>query len=152
MCGGARIYLPAHARHGDETAALGDERVRRGGAQHPKVPAEQQQLTGTTLELPASALPAPGQVIEVQKPGGAHPDLLVLNGPGGYRVVTAHCTHKGCIVDWSAEANEWRCPCHGSRFAPDGQVVGGPARAPLVSPPAHEESGKLVVDLSGLPA
>jgi Rieske Fe-S protein len=132
--------------------ALGDCALIRGGAQHPTVPGEQQQLAGTTLRLPAAALPAPGKVVEVQKPGGAHPDLLVMHGPEGYRVVTAHCTHRGCIVDWNAQANEWKCPCHGSRYAPDGKVLEGPARAPLVSPPAREENGDLVIELGGLPA
>jgi Rieske Fe-S protein len=41
------------------------------------------------------------------------------------------CTHLGCVVPWSAAANKFQCPCHGSQYAPDGHVVRGPAPLPL---------------------
>ena len=41
------------------------------------------------------------------------------------------CTHVRCVVQFDADAREWACPCHGSRFAVDGSVVRGPARRPL---------------------
>merc|ERR1719199_162838 len=49
--------------------------------------------------------------------------------------INAVCTHLGCVVPWNKAANKYMCPCHGSQYAPTGQVVRGPA--PLSLALAH---------------
>ena len=50
---------------------------------------------------------------------------------GTVHAVSATCTHFGCLVRWNAEEQTWDCGCHGSRFAPDGEVLEAPATRPL---------------------
>jgi glycine/D-amino acid oxidase-like deaminating enzyme/nitrite reductase/ring-hydroxylating ferredoxin subunit len=46
---------------------------------------------------------------------------------GRLLAVSATCTHLWCRLAWNAAERSWDCPCHGSRFAPDGKVIEGPA-------------------------
>ncbi|MGB3438305.1 MAG: FAD-dependent oxidoreductase [Actinophytocola sp.] len=50
---------------------------------------------------------------------------------GALHAVRAHCTHLGCLVAFNNAERTWDCPCHGSRFDVDGQVIQGPAVHPL---------------------
>jgi glycine/D-amino acid oxidase-like deaminating enzyme/nitrite reductase/ring-hydroxylating ferredoxin subunit len=50
---------------------------------------------------------------------------------GEVRELCAICPHLGAIVTWNDLEHSWDCPAHGSRFAPDGAVLEGPARRPM---------------------
>ena len=50
---------------------------------------------------------------------------------GVIHAVSPICTHLRCVVAFDGAAEEWVCPCHGSRFALDGALLRGPARTPL---------------------
>lgn len=52
---------------------------------------------------------------------------------GRLQAVAGKCSHMGCEIKWNGAETSWDCDCHGSRFAPDGRVLEGPALAPLQS-------------------
>ena len=73
----------------------------------------------------------------------------IIGGPGGVYALSAVCTHLGCITRFRSDENVIACPCHGSRFDLEGNVVHGPAPRPLPWLEVRSEPpGSLVVDTS----
>lgn len=56
------------------------------------------------------------------------------------------CPHLGCYYNWNSASGRFECPCHGSVYAPDGTVLGGPAPRRLDTLPTKIENGKLYVE------
>lgn len=40
---------------------------------------------------------------------------------------TPRCPHLGCALKYNPEEHSWDCPCHGSRFAENGELINNPA-------------------------
>ena len=64
---------------------------------------------------------------------------------GEVKVLSAICPHLGCSVSWQKGQNEFVCPCHGGRFAPDGQHLSGPPPRGMDPLPNKVENGNLLV-------
>lgn len=57
-------------------------------------------------------------------------------------IVDITCTHLGCELKWNSIEKSWDCPCHGSRFSIDGNILEGPATIPL----NHYGQGKNIIN------
>ena len=59
------------------------------------------------------------------------------------------CTHQGCsLAEGELDGTTVTCPCHGSEFdVTTGEVLRGPARAPVRSYPVRIEDGLLQVEV-----
>ncbi|MDQ8733411.1 FAD-dependent oxidoreductase [Paenibacillus sp. LHD-38] len=76
---------------------------------------------------PEDLAPDEGSVVKLHgKRAGAYKDEA-----GKLFLVDTTCTHMGCEVEWNNGDRTWDCPCHGSRFAINGDVIEGPAEEPL---------------------
>jgi Rieske Fe-S protein len=73
---------------------------------------------------------APPEGHGVVRPGLRGP-VAVSCVDGQVRSVSAVCPHLGGIVQWNDGERSWDCPLHGSRFAPDGTRLEGPAGSGL---------------------
>jgi glycine/D-amino acid oxidase-like deaminating enzyme/nitrite reductase/ring-hydroxylating ferredoxin subunit len=84
-------------------------------------------LTGGDVADVSAIPPGSGAIIR----RGAKKLAVYRDEVGLLHASAAVCTHAGCVVRWNKLERSWDCPCHGSRFEPDGEVLSGPARAPL---------------------
>jgi len=75
--------------------------------------------------LSESAMPEPGEATIVRADG--HPYGVYRDDAGRVHAVSAVCPHMKCVVRWNDAERTWDCPCHGSRFDHDGEVLSGPA-------------------------
>lgn len=87
------------------------------------------------LRLPMPrVLPEAGSRFRIGRPEEFEPgtelvfkdrNVLIRRTERGVAAVSLVCTHLGCIATRSEDG--FHCPCHGSKFDAEGDVVGGPA-------------------------
>jgi cytochrome b6-f complex iron-sulfur subunit len=91
-------------------------------------PAAAANQFGGVFELgPLTDLPAVGE------PPLNHAEgrFYLVRTEEGLLAVHKVCTHLDCLLGWDEQNGRYLCPCHGSQFAPDGQVLSGPAERSL---------------------
>lgn len=80
-------------------------------------------------QLPVLADLAPGEGRLVKYEGDSI--AIYKDEQGSIHAVDPVCPHAKCVVDWNSAEKSWDCPCHGSRFSFEGEVLTGPARKAL---------------------
>lgn len=79
----------------------------------------------------------------------SHPGIrvFVVRTVRGFFALSSVCTHLGCIARWMEQEKTILCPCHGSRFGTNGDVLSGPAPEPLRHLAISlRQDGELMVD------
>ncbi len=59
--------------------------------------------------------------------------VILRTGDAAFVAVSAKCTHKGGPIKYDADAKQFFCPWHDSKYKTDGSNAGGPASQPLAS-------------------
>lgn len=73
--------------------------------------------------------------------------VWVVTREEGIYAFEAKCTHLGCTPRWEAASLKFKCPCHGSNFDINGDVVAGPAPKPLYRLSVTlAQDGQMIID------
>lgn len=84
-------------------------------------------VTGGEVDSPQEIAAGDGAIVR----DGTRKLAVFRDQQGALHAVSAKCTHLGCVVHWNSAERSWDCPCHGSRFDVDGEVLHGPAATAL---------------------
>jgi Rieske Fe-S protein len=82
-------------------------------------------VTGKLTAVPneIDLRPGEGKVVDINNEKvGVYKDT-----DGNLHTVDITCRHMGCELKWNSAEKSWDCPCHGSRFTYDGDIIEGPA-------------------------
>lgn len=80
-------------------------------------------LTGGDVKSVDQIPPGHGAVVRV----GLTKHAVYRDKGGKVVELSAVCPHMGGLVRWNPGEQTWDCPCHGSRFTCNGEVMHGPA-------------------------
>jgi len=71
--------------------------------------------------------------------------VFVVASSEGMAVLSAVCSHLGCLVNYRKETREFVCPCHGGKYDLSGGNIEGPPPAPLTKYPVEVKNGMVMV-------
>ncbi len=95
--------------------------------------------------------PADGYPLGSVTPVEAGRFYLVRLDDSGFMAIYRRCTHLGCAVPYDPGEGKFVCPCHGSAFTQDGEVLNQPAPRPLdLFTLSINAEGEILID-TGLP-
>ena len=75
---------------------------------------------------------------------------FVVKNQGKIDVFAINCSHLGCSVALNQGAQSFDCPCHGSRFHLNGEVLHGPAAYPLSHLTWKQGSDPTTIQVDGI--
>jgi cytochrome b6-f complex iron-sulfur subunit len=84
----------------------------------------------------------------------AHRLIVFRDKQGYFYALSAVCTHLGCIIEWKESGIPGHpegviaCPCHGSIFNKNGDIIRGPAPRPLDRFKLYLEDDRVIVDMT----
>ena len=68
--------------------------------------------------------------------------VFIISAPDdSLTVLSATCSHLGCLVNYNRIKREFICPCHGGRYDLMGKNIAGPPPAPLTRFPVRKQDG-----------
>lgn len=94
----------------------------------------------------SSPLSKTGTAALVNFSGGS----ILVDHPSGnvYHALSSICTHQSCqITGFDTGSEQFICPCHGSRFDVNGNVVQGPAGRALTKYTSQLNGTNLIIKL-----
>lgn len=80
-------------------------------------------LTGGDVKSAEHIPPGHGAIVR----SGLTKLAVYRDDKGTVHTMNATCPHMGAVVRWNPGEQTWDCPCHGSRFGCEGNVLHGPA-------------------------
>jgi Rieske Fe-S protein len=73
--------------------------------------------------------------------------VFIVSSREALTVLSATCSHLGCLVNYNKEKSEFVCPCHGGRYDLSGRNIAGPPPLPLSRIPVRIENGMVMVGI-----
>jgi Rieske Fe-S protein len=73
--------------------------------------------------------------------------VFIVSSAAGLVVLSATCSHLGCLVNYQKEKQEFVCPCHGGRYDMSGKNIAGPPPMPLTQFPIKVLDGTIHVGI-----
>ena len=71
--------------------------------------------------------------------------VFIVSSAEKLTVLSAVCSHLGCLVNYRRETKEFVCPCHGGKYDITGKNIEGPPPMPLTKYPVEVKNGIVMV-------